>query len=64
MIHGYNGISAAQREINSLSKQVAEMEGVVEKTNVEYLFSIDVSSARDAAGAAGMTYSRAGGSGR
>lgn len=63
MIHGYNGISAAQKEINELSKRVADMEGVVEKTNVEYLFSIDVGSAREAAGAAGMTYSGVGGSG-
>ena len=63
MLHGYNGISAAQKEINELSGRVTKMEGVVEKTNVEYLFSIDVGSARDAAGAAGMTYSGIGGSG-
>ena len=63
MLHGYNGISAAQKEINELSGRVTKMESVVEKTNVEYLFSIDVGSARDAAGAAGMTYSGIGGSG-
>ena len=63
MLHGYNDISAAQKEINELSTRVSDMEGVVEKANVEYLFSIDVGSAREAAGTAGMTYSGIGGSG-
>ncbi len=63
MISGYKNISAAQKEINELSKRVSEMESSVEKTNVEYLFSIDVGSATDAAGSAGMTYPAAGGAG-
>ena len=56
MLSGYNSISAAQRDINSLSKRVDDMMSSVEKTNVEYLFSIDVGSAHDAAGSAGMFY--------
>ena len=63
MLSGYNSISAAQREINELSKRVAGMESSVEKTNVEYLFSIDAGSAHDAAGSAGMTYPVTGGAG-
>ena len=55
-ISGFNTISAAQKEINALNKRVAEMENVVERTNVEYLFSIDIGSAHDAANAAGMAY--------
>ncbi|MCR5808462.1 MAG: hypothetical protein K6G56_02755 [Clostridiales bacterium] len=56
MLSGFNSISAAQKDLNSLSKRVSEMENVVEKTNVEYLFSIDIGSAHDAATAAGMSY--------
>ena len=56
MLSGYNAVSAAQKDLNSLNKRVTEMENVVEKTNVEYLFSIDIGSAHDAAAAAGMSY--------
>lgn len=63
MISGYNSISAAQREMNALTKRVADMESIVEKTNVEYLFSIDVNSAHEAAGSVGMIYPINGGSG-
>lgn len=56
MLSGYNNIAAAQKEINSLNKRVAEMENLVEKTNVDYLFSVDINSAHDAAREAGMTY--------
>lgn len=63
MLSGYNRISAAQKDLNSLNKRVTEMENVVEKTNVEYLFSIDVGSAHDAASAAGMSYAVGGNTG-
>lgn len=63
MLSGYNNISAAQKEINSLSKRVDDMESVVEKTNVEYLFAIDAGSAHDAASEAGMNYPVFGSSG-
>lgn len=56
MLSGFNDISAAQKEINKLNQRVSEMESVVEKTNVDYLFSIDIGAARAAAGEAGMTY--------
>ena len=63
MLSGYNSISAAQRELNDLSKRVAGMESMVEKTNVEYLFSIDAASSHEAANIAGMTYPVMGGAG-
>lgn len=63
MLSGYNNISAAQKEINELSKRVATMESSVEKTNVDYLFSIDDASAHEAAGSAGMTFPVSGGAG-
>ena len=53
---GYNKVSAAQRELNALSKQATELENSVEKTNIDLLFSINAGSAQDAAEAAGMTY--------
>ena len=64
MLSGYNTIAAAQKEINSLTKRVSEMESLVEKANVDYLFSIDINSAHDAARAAGMSYPAAGNIGR
>ncbi len=63
MLSGYNSISAAQRELNELSRRVAGMESMVEKTNVEYLFSIDAASSHEAANIAGMTYPVTGGAG-
>ena len=56
MISGFSNISAAQKEINRLSKKVTEMERAVEKTNVDLLFSIDAGAAHDAARDAGMSY--------
>ncbi len=64
MISGYNKITAAQKEINNLSREVSEMESSVEKANIEYLFSIDIGSAHDAANAAGMRYPVSGNVGR
>ncbi len=47
-------ISRVQHELNSLNKQIAASENLLEEANVEYLFSIDVEAARDAAQSAGM----------
>lgn len=55
-LSGFNNISAAQKEINSLTKQVSEMEKGVEKANVDLLFALDPAAAHDAARAAGMSY--------
>ncbi|MCR5611960.1 MAG: hypothetical protein K6F68_09070 [Clostridiales bacterium] len=55
-ISGFNNISAAQKEINNLSKKVSQMESAVEKTNVDLLFSIDIDAAHAAAEEAGMSY--------
>ena len=56
MISGFSGISAAQKQINKLEKQISELESAVEKTNVDLLFSIDAESAHEAARNAGMSY--------
>lgn len=55
-VSGYNRISAAQRDLNSLSKQAEELKNSVEQTNIDLLFSISSASPQDAAEAAGMSY--------
>lgn len=62
-LSGSKNIAAAQREINELRNEISDLQSVVDKTSVDYLFSIDISSARGAAAAAGMSYP-AGGIGR
>lgn len=64
MLSGYNDISAAQKRINALDEQVSRLQSAVEKTKVDYLFSIDLGSAREAATQAGMTYPAVGSEGR
>ena len=62
-LSGFNNISASQKEINKLSKQVSEMEKNVEKANVDLLFSLDLASAHEAARDAGMSYPGTGNAG-
>lgn len=64
MLSGYNDISAAQKRINALDSKVSELQSAVDKTKVDYLFSIDLGSAREAAAQAGMTYPALGSAGR
>jgi cell division protein FtsL len=64
MLSGSKDIAAAQKDINDLQEQISDLQSVVDKTNVDYLFSIDISSARGAAAAAGMAYPVSGVSGR
>lgn len=64
LLSGYNDLSAAQKRINALDDQVTKLQSVVEKTKVDYLFSIDLGSAREAATQAGMTYPALGSDGR
>ena len=56
VVSGYNRISAAQRDLNSLSKQAEKLKNSVEQTNIDLLFSISSASPQDAAEAAGMSY--------
>lgn len=56
VIMRYSRISSAYNEVNELSSQIENMEKAVEKANVDYLFSIDIDAAHDAARAAGMVY--------
>lgn len=56
MIRRYSRIAAVQSDINRLSKQITEMENSIDKTNVDYMFSIDIDAAHNAARAAGMVY--------
>gem|GEM_PF-274513 len=56
MMKRYSRISAVQREINELSGRIVEMEKGVERTDIEYMFSIDIGAAHDAARQAGMVY--------
>ena len=57
-IMGFNRVSSAQRELNSLAKQAEKLENAVEETNIALLFSINssVGSAEDAAESAGMSF--------
>ncbi len=52
----YNAISAAYTRTNELAAEVEALEKEVERTNVDYLFSIDIGAAHAAAKAAGMVY--------
>ena len=56
MVRRYSRISAMQSDINKLSQQISEMESHIEKANVDYMFSIDIDAAHNAARAAGMVY--------
>ena len=62
-ISGSKNIASVQKEINDLQKEITDLQSVVDKTSVDYLFSIDIGSARGAAAAAGMAYPVSGGSG-
>ena len=60
MLRRYSRISAVQTDINKLSKQIAQMEDSIERANVNYMSSIDIGAAHDAATEAGMVYPGAG----
>lgn len=50
-------ISSAQRELNSLDNEIANTNKMLEEVNRDYLFSLDIAAARNAAEAAGMMHS-------
>ena len=56
MIRRYSRIAAVQSDINELNVRIAELESEIDKANVDYMFSIDIDAAHDAARAAGMVY--------
>lgn len=56
MVRRFSRISAMQTDINRLSGKISELESSIEKDNVEYMFSIDIGAAHNAARAAGMVY--------
>ena len=56
MVKRYSRIAAVQSDINKLSGRITEMENSIEKTNVDYMFSIDIGAAHNAAREAGMVY--------
>ena len=63
MLKRYNRISSVQRDINKLHGQIQELEFAVERTNNEYMSSIDIGAAQNAARDAGMVYPGAAGIG-
>lgn len=56
MVRRYSRIASVQSDINRLSSQISQLESSIEKTNVDYMFSIDIGAAHNAARAAGMVY--------
>ncbi len=56
MLRRYSRISAVQRDINSLSKEITRMEDSIEQANVSFMSSVDIGAAHDAATEAGMVY--------